>query len=95
MSENTLCAGEKDWETKYFFKVGLEMASGSRPLWIAVRARSMGEAVVIADARCQGTPFQICSNLVKEISHTEYWRMIESAIELGGKALELKTKLKE
>ena len=67
----------KHEETKHFLKVGLEMLSGSKPVWIAIQALSSGEALVIADTRCDGNPFQIHGTLIEEITHREYWSMLE------------------
>ncbi|MCC9136881.1 hypothetical protein ACFSKU_04935 [Pontibacter silvestris] len=65
---------------KRFFKIKLRLVYSQAELWIAIKASSMGEAVVIADNRTMGTPFEICDNSVIEISLLEYNRMLSKVV---------------
>lgn len=54
------------------YKVKLEKDHSARYTWIAVEARSMGEAFVLADSRTFKTPYRICDDGVSEITEMEY-----------------------
>ncbi|MHC2992066.1 hypothetical protein OB13_10880 [Pontibacter sp. HJ8] len=61
----------------HFYKVKLQLNNSSAVVWIAVRASSVGEAIVIADNRSIDSPFRICCNSVTEITTDEYQEMID------------------
>lgn len=64
-----------------YFKVKLRMKGGSIESFMLIRARSIGEAVVIADNRSYGSHFELCDNPASEISPLIYFDMMEGRIE--------------
>ncbi|SFU99689.1 hypothetical protein SAMN04487941_3989 [Pontibacter akesuensis] len=67
------------------FKIRLRLKGSQRELWIAVRAKSVGEAIVIADNRCLERPFQVCGGIESfiQISEGEYHSILDSATSHG------------
>ncbi|GAB3812403.1 hypothetical protein [Pontibacter rugosus] len=59
-----------------FFKIKLIRTDGKAEYWAAIRAKSIGEAVVIADTRSMDSSFGICDNSFIEITRQEYFAML-------------------
>lgn len=59
-----------------YFKVQLHYIDSASKIWIAIRARSIGEAFVIADNRTLDTRFRICDGSITEITKSEYYVLI-------------------
>ncbi|WP_237144567.1 hypothetical protein [Pontibacter pamirensis] len=64
-----------------YFKVKLKIIGGSLESFILIRAKSIGEAVVIADNRSEGSHFELCDDPATEISRFEYRLMVKGHIE--------------
>ncbi|RDV11450.1 hypothetical protein DXT99_24635 [Pontibacter diazotrophicus] len=64
---------------KTFFKVMLTLSHSSVKTWVAVKASSEGEAIVIADDRCMDTLFCICGESVCEVTEREYYAILTNA----------------
>ncbi|RDV11950.1 hypothetical protein DXT99_23290 [Pontibacter diazotrophicus] len=62
-----------------YFKVMLTLSHSSAKTWVAVKASSEGEALVIADNRCMDTIFCICGESVCEITTREYYAILTNA----------------
>lgn len=61
---------------KRFFKIKLRMTPGPKEMWVGISARSVGEAIVVADVRTMDTPFDICADSVTEITQSEYYGIL-------------------
>lgn len=61
-----------------YFKVKLKMKRCSLETFVLIRARSIGEAVVLADSRSCGNHLELCDNPAIEITSQEYYNMIKS-----------------
>ena len=62
-----------------FFKIKLEIPTGSAKTWIPIEALSIGDAFVIADSICLKMPkFCICDSSLTEIDKDEYQALFNS-----------------
>ena len=64
---------------KRFYKIKLKMTSGPREVWAGIRARSVGEAIVIADTCTIDSSFDMCADSVREITPVEYYAVLHVA----------------
>jgi hypothetical protein len=64
----------------YYFKVQLQNSDSASRVWIAIKAGSIGEAFVIADARTLDTRFRIYDGSMAEITKDEYYALISRTI---------------
>ncbi|SFU68383.1 hypothetical protein SAMN04487941_1944 [Pontibacter akesuensis] len=67
-------------EMKRYFKVQLHPCGKSSRIWIAIKAKSIGEAFVIADNRTLDTSFIICDGSIIEITQREYYGLISRTV---------------
>ena len=63
-----------------YFKVKVKLKGRSIESFMLIRARSIGEAVVIADNRCYKSHFELCDNPASEVSPLVYFGMMEGRI---------------
>ena len=61
---------------KRFYKIKLKMTSGPKEVWVGIRARSIGEAIVIADTHTMDTSYDICADSVEEVTSVEYYNIL-------------------
>ena len=57
----------------------LTLSGSTAKTWVAVKANSEGEALVIADTRCMDTLFCICGDSACKITEREYYAILTNA----------------
>ena len=65
---------------QYYFKVQLQNSASASKISIAIKADSIGRALVIADNRTLDTRFRIYDGSMTEITKDEYYVLISKAI---------------
>lgn len=62
-----------------FYKVKLQADHGPAEVWLAIKAKGAGEAIVIADSRALDTRFNMCDNTITAIAEKEYLKMLSDS----------------
>ena len=65
---------------QYYFKVQLQNSDSASRIWIAVKADSIGRALVMADNRTLDTRFRVYGGSMTEITKEEYYVLISRTI---------------